>query len=140
MKKLSVLLLLVTCSFACTQIPSFLTKKKRDWDFVQSVGGMAISADKTTLTIDCDVSGLRKVTVEPTLINSGIGVWNVLHRKKGNTISLTLVTSVIGGKLTTSPKPLDLSSYPKGRYEVVYRDPDGTVHPLGAITLKKESE
>ena len=38
--------------------------------------------------------------------------------------------------ISTSPKPVDLSAYAAGSYEVVYRDRDGTTHPVGSITLK----
>lgn len=50
-------------------------------------------------------------------------------------IQLTLVTSVIGKESKTSPQPIDLSSYPAGSYQVVYRDRDGREHELGTIKV-----
>ena len=99
---------------------------------------MAVSVNDTTLTVDCDVSGLRKVTTKPTMIHSGIGVRKLKQMRDGNTILLTLVTCVIGKGITTSPTPVNLSAYPAGSYSVHYLDPDGTRHSVGQITIKQK--
>lgn len=120
-------------------LPQLVTSKERDWPFIQSVGGMRVSIEGTTLKIDCDVSGLKTVTVKPTMINSGIGVRDLKVKRKGKTIFLTLKTCVIGKGVSTSPDPVDLSSYPDGTYAVKYRDPDGAAHLINTITLKRGS-
>lgn len=133
-----ILLLFLTPAHA--GLPQLLTSQERSWAFIQSVGGMKVSAKDSTLTVECDVSGLKKVTVKPTLINSGIGVRKLKHKRDGNTILLTLFTCVIGKGITTSPKPVDLSDYPDGAYSVAYLDPDGARHPVGKVFLKRGKE
>ncbi len=71
------------------------------------------------------------------MTNSGMGVRELRHKRDGNTIRLTLVTSVIGKGVTTSPIPIDLSDYPNGDDSVEYLDPDGTRHALGKVTLHR---
>ena len=99
---------------------------------------MKVSVKDTMLVVDCDVSGTKKVTLEPTMINSGMGVREIKLKRDGNTFRLTLVTCVIGKGLTTSPKPIDLSGYPDGDYSIEYLDPDGTKHALGKIALHRK--
>ncbi|BCX48165.1 hypothetical protein HAHE_20730 [Haloferula helveola] len=136
MKIATSLILLLATAFAFASFPGLLTKQSRDWQFVQSVGGMKVSVDEgKVLTVDCDVSGLRKVTVKPTMINSGLAVGDVRHRRAGDRIQLTLTTRLIGEGATTTPGPLDLSKYPAGIYTVEYRDPDGALHEIGKVTL-----
>ncbi|MFZ9936712.1 MAG: hypothetical protein ACO3JG_06590 [Luteolibacter sp.] len=136
MKYITALILLSATTFAFSDVAGFFTKETKDWRFVQSVGGMKVSIKDTELLVECDVSGTKKVTVKPTMVNSALGVRKLKHERDGNTIRLTLVTSVIGKGITTSPKPIDLSGYPDGDYSIEYLDPDGTKHALGKITLK----
>ena len=137
MKYITPLILLLSTTFAFSDVAGLLTKDRRDWKFVQSVGGMKVSMKDTTLVVDCDVSGTKKVTVKPTMVNSALGVRELKHKRDGNTISLTLVTSVIGKGISTSPKPIDLAAYPDGEYSIEYLDPDGTKHGLGKVTLQR---
>jgi hypothetical protein len=139
MKHLTAFMLIITACVACAGIAGFLTQETRSWAFIQSVGGMKISLQGNTLSVDCDVSGTRKVTVKPTMINSGLAVRKLAHKQFGKTIQLSLVTSVFEKGMSSSCKPLDLSAYPAGEYSVEYRDPDGTTHALGKITLKKQN-
>lgn len=135
MRFITAALLLVTTTIAFSGVAGFLTRDAQDWKFIQSVGGMKVSLKENMLTVDCDVSGLKKVTVKPTMINSAMGVRKLKHKRVGKTIQLSLVTSVLEKGMTTSPKPIDLSAYPAGDYSVEYLDPDGATHPLGKITL-----
>lgn len=137
MKYLTSLILIITATIAYSGIAGFLTKETQDWSFIQSVGGMKVSLKENSLVVDCDVSGSKEITVKPTMINSGIAVRQIKHKRVGNKIQLSLITSVIEKGMTNSWKTLNLSSYPAGEYTVEYRDPDGTTHPLGKITLKK---
>jgi hypothetical protein len=138
MKYITALILLLSTTFAFSDVAGLLTKETRSWQFVQSVGGMKVSVKDTNLVVDCDVSGLRKVTVEPTMVNSGIGVDKLKHKRDGNTISLTLVTRMIGKGVSTSPKPIDLAAYADGEYSIEYLDPDGTKHALAKVTLQRK--
>lgn len=138
MKFLTPLIFLLSATFVFSDVTGFLTQDKRDWNFVQSVGGMKASIKNTSLHVECNVSGLKKVTVEPTIINSALGVRSLKHKRDGNTISLTLVTCLIGKGVSTSPKPIDLAAYPDGEYSIVYLDPDGTKHAVGKVTLQRQ--
>lgn len=136
------LLLLVTATVAFSGVTGFLSQKTQNWSFIQAVGGMEVSVKENNLIIDCHVSGTKKVTVEPTLINSALGVRKVKCQRVGNIIQLRLVTSVIEKGMSSSWKSIDISAYPAGIYTVQYIDSDGTAHPLGKITLaaKKKGE
>ncbi|YCM43727.1 hypothetical protein V2O64_20690 [Verrucomicrobiaceae bacterium 227] len=133
--KITVLLIL-TATLAHSGLTGFLTQESRDWDFIQSVGGMKVSAKDQTLVIDCDVSGTREVTVKPTMIHSAMAVRKVWHKRVGNTIQLKVVTSVIEKGINPACKPLNLSAYPDGTYKIRYLNSDGTTQALGEVTLK----
>ncbi len=135
MKYLITSILLITATFAFSGITGILSQSTRDWSFIQSVGGMKVSAQENVLHVDCYVSGLKKVTVKPTTINSALMVRKIKHKRVGKTIQLRLVTSVIEKRGKTNPKQVDLSAYPAGEYSVQYLDSDGTTHPLGKIKL-----
>ncbi|NNC89544.1 MAG: hypothetical protein HKN82_13905 [Akkermansiaceae bacterium] len=139
MQYLTATLLLLAATIASSGPAGFFTREARDWKFIQAVGGMKVSAKDHVLLVECDVSGLKQVTVKPTLINSGIGVRGLKHKRDGNTIHLTVVTSVLEKGMKTSPKPVDLSDCPAGEYSVQYLDPDGTKHALGKITVKRQT-
>lgn len=138
MKCITLLVFFFTATFAYSGIAGFFTQEKVDWKFVQSVGGMRVSLKESSLVVECDVSGTRPVTVKPTLINSAMGVRDLKHKRDGDTLYLTLVTSVLEKGITTSPKPVDLSAYAAGEYSVQYLDPDGAKHLIGKITLKQK--
>ena len=137
MKIISLTALLLTAALTFTFAGGLrsLTDKTHDWAFIQSVGGMKVSQDGRSLIVDCNVSGLHEVTVEPTMVNSALGVREVKHKRVGQTIQLRLVTTVLGKGITTTCKPLDLSDYPAGDYAVQYVDRDGTTHALGSVSL-----
>lgn len=136
MKFITSLIFFLTATFAFSGIAGVFTKETQDWKFIQSVGGMRVSLKDSSLVVECDVSGVKQVTVKPTMVNSALGVRELKHKRDGNTIYLTLVTSLIEKGITRSPKPVDLSAYPAGEYSVQYLDQDGTKHALGKITLK----
>ena len=131
---------IASTTLALAGVAGFLTKKSESWNFIQSVGGMKVSADGAKLNVECDVSGTKTTTIKPTMINSGIGVRKLKHKRDGNTIQLTLVTSVLEKGMKTSCSPLDLSAYPDGEYTVEYLDPDGKTHPLGKVVLRGEKD
>jgi hypothetical protein len=138
MKYLTALILFLSTTFAFSDVAGLLTRETRNWEFVQSIGGMKVSVNDTNLVVDCDVSGLRKVTVQPKMINSALGVDKIKHKRDGNTISLTLVTRVIAKGVPITPRPIDLAAYPDGEYSIEYLDPDGTRHAVGKVTLQRK--
>ena len=133
------LLLAVSVTVGFSGVAGFLTQERQDWNFIQSVGGMKVSAKEKVLHVECNVSGLRKVTVEPTMVNSGMGVRKLKHQRVGNVIQLSLITSVLEKGKSSDCSPIDLSAYPDGTYSVQYLDSDGKEHQLGKVTLKEDS-
>ena len=129
-------ILFLTATLAYSGLTGFLTQEKQDWNFIQSVGGLKVTAKEKTLIVDCDVSGTRKVNVKPTMIHSALAVRKVWHKRVGNTIQLKVVTSVIKKGINSACKPLDLSAYPDGAYKVGYLNSDGTTQALGQVILK----
>ena len=140
MKYMITIISMLTVTAAFSSVSGFLTQESRSWDFIQAVGGMKVQVQDDSLHVDCNVSGLKQVTQKPTLINSGIGVRKLKHKRDGNVIFLTVVTSVIKKGMKTSPEPIDLSNYPAGEYSVQYLDPDGAKHVIGKITVKRQKK
>lgn len=62
-------------------------------------------------------------------------VRDVKCSRLGNTLRLSVVTSVIEKGKSPECGSLDLSAHPPGAYSVVYLDPDGTIHSVGAVVL-----
>jgi len=116
-------------------LPGLLTKKHQDWSFIESVGGMKVALVDKTLAVECDVSGLKTITVKPTMVNSGMGVRQLKYSRSKNSIRISLITSVLEKGMKTRTGSIDLANYPPGTYSVVYLNPDGTTHPLSVVTL-----
>jgi hypothetical protein len=119
-----------------------VTSEQRDWAFIQSVGGLAVGesqkqADGThRLPINCDVSGLKQVTIKPTLINSALAVRETCHAVRGQTIQLWIKTCVIDSRHSPAAPDVVLKNIPPGRYQVQYRNRDGSVMNLREIEIK----
>lgn len=96
---------------------------------------MKVTTDGNRLIVVCDVSGLKTVTVKPAMTNSAMAVRELKCSRIGNTLQLSVVTSVIKKGMSSECGSLDLSAHPPGAYSIVYLDPDGTTHPAGTIEL-----
>jgi len=115
--------------------------QERDWEFMQSVGGIAISEPKHLdgkweLPVRCDVTGLREITVKPTTINSAL-VWaDTEVRVDGQVIYITIETSVFGitGK-SSACGPAQLGKIKDGQYKVMYLSPDKRKNQLGTVKI-----
>ena len=118
-------------------LAGWLSQERREWSFIESVGGMKVTVHNRRLDVACDVSGTRRITKKPTMVNSGIGVSKVEWTRAGTAIRLTVVTSVFEKGMSSSCGSIDLSGLPSGSYLVEYLDPDGTVHSLGTVALPK---
>ena len=110
----------------------------RDWQFVQSVGGLAVGTPQrdarkhAILPLRCDVSGLQTITVRPTALNSGLFCDSPAVRIHSTSVLITLRTTLAGKGSALCP-PADLGKIADGEYSIFYRDPDGKQHPLGTI-------
>lgn len=124
------------CVSACDAgLAGWLSQERRDWEFIESVGGMKVQLNHKRLDVACDVSGTRRITRKPTTVNSGICVRKLKWTREGSTIRLSVVTSVFEKGMSSSCESIDLSQLPSGTYSVTYANPDGTAHPLGTIAL-----
>jgi hypothetical protein len=102
--------------------------EQKDWKFIQDVGGMSIGKPYRTekgimLPVNCDVSGLKTITVKPKIMNSGLSIKEIKVERTNKVISLALVTSVGGN---ASCNDLFLGNLPSGEYSIVYKEPNGS--------------
>ena len=128
--------------FAAATQQSFawsLFDTKRDWQFVQSVGGMALGTPHrddrkhVILPIRCSVAG-ETITTHPTTAYSGLAFDTPVIRVSSTNIFLTFRTT-LPGKHDAQCPPADLGKIAGGDYAVFYRSPDGTRQELGSIHL-----
>ena len=113
----------------------------RTWEFMQSVGGVALGAPvahrgRWSLPLLCDVSGLKKFTVKPTLLNSGLVLADTKAQVVNRDILVTIETGVV--KLIskgTECGEAKLGRIKVGHYTVYYRDPDGARHLVGEVDV-----
>ena len=138
-------LTLATILFAtvgCDSFVAFAARSSRDWQFVQSVGGIALGTPQrdnrrhVLLPIRCDVSGTQTITVSPTAINSTLVCESPIVRVRSSAVFLTIRTSVPSKRFPNARCPdADLGTLTAGEYSVIYRSPDGSQHPLGSIQV-----
>ena len=126
----------------CTSVVSFAARSSRDWQFIQSVGGIALGSPQrdarrhVLLPIRCDVSGTQTITVRPTAINSALVCEPPVVRVRSSTVLLTIRTTIASDHNSNARCPAaDLGALAPGEYSVIYRSPDGSQHPLGSIQI-----
>lgn len=121
---------------------AMLTSEQRDWAFIQSVGGLAVGEPQRLadgnyrLPINCDVSGLKQITIKPTTLNSALAVRETGCAVRGQTIQLWIKTCVMDARHSPAAPDMVLKNVPAGRYQVQYRSRDGSVVNLHEIELK----
>ena len=125
---------LVACSQTC--VVSAFTSQRRDWNFIESVGGMKVELGQKRLEVASDVSGTKMITYKPRLVTSALGVRKLQCKRPDYSIQRSVVTSLSVLGISIECGSIDLSGYPAGHYSVVYLNPDGTTHPLGSIYLR----
>lgn len=120
---------LIIIAIACLLLlPLTAHADEQNWQFVQSVGGLSVGvpthgAEGWILPIQADVSGLKKITIQPTVINSGIVCEKVKAEVEESNIYLTLVTGIPGlfSKNAQCPSASLPPSTAPGKYTVYYR-------------------
>ena len=119
---------------------SSIFSTSRDWQFVQSVGGLAVGTPHrddrkhVILPIRCDVSGTQTVTIHPTTLYSGLACDLPTVHVRSTNIFITVCT-VLPGKRDARCPPADLGKLAGGDYSVFYLSPDGKREPLGSIQV-----
>jgi hypothetical protein len=112
----------------------------KDWEFIQSVGGMSIGKPYRTekgimLPVNCDISGLRTITIKPQMMNSGMSVKEIQTERIDNIISLSLITSVAGQGRKSTCDDLLIGNIPSGKYSIVYKEPNGSFVQITEIEI-----
>ena len=125
-----------------SSLVAFAAGSSRDWQFVQSVGGIALGTPQRDgrghilLPIRCDVSGTQTITVRPTAMNSALVCEPPIIRVRSSSVLLTVRTSIPSKRYPSASCPdADLGPLTSGAYSVVYASPDGSQHPLGSIQI-----
>lgn len=84
---------------SCGSFPSkgYYESQPRDWDFIQSVGGIRLGEPYRLngflwVPILLDVSGSQTITVQPTNSNTGLECAQIMSRNSGNGTSLLVYT------------------------------------------------
>jgi hypothetical protein len=132
MKKIIVIVASFTlAAVANAGIAGLLSSKTRDWRFVQSSGGIRISAPiekegRRVLPVDYWPKG-----------NSGLAVRKIELKQSGGQIVVLVVTQLVEtGSDTARIHYVDLSGIPAGSYEVYYETAGDPTKHLGRIEIK----
>lgn len=110
----------------------------RPWEFIQAVGGIRVgsttraSDGSVSIEIQCDVSGVQRITRDPELMNSAVGVRKMLAVVDGNRIEIAVRTGLREPSRCT---PVELSHLDPGEYSVVYRGSDRIAYDLGSVVV-----
>jgi hypothetical protein len=132
--RLSALLLLAIL------LPSSALAGSEGWQFVQSVGGIAVGKPKHSssgwsLPVRADVSGLTAVTVKPTALNSSLVCERTVAAVEGRNIFLTIVSGLVRSGYTPLCPPADLGRVAPGQYRVFYRNLGESPVELSGVSL-----
>jgi hypothetical protein len=132
--------LCVVGGISCSTLTGVATSSHADWTFIQSVGGLDVSASPNSALIPvyCDVSGVKPATPGTTAVNSGLVVRRERYKLKGNTILYWIETCVVT-KAHTSPvtKGIRIPDLLPGEYSLEYLNPDGTTVEVCRIEVNK---
>ena len=116
--------------------------EERNWEFIQNVGGVAIGKpildnEKWVLPVYCNVSGIKKYTVKPTMLNSAL-VWiDTEVEIRDMQIFITIETSLTGiGSNTSTCGSAILGKLKSGVYKVNYLSPDDSSKLIDEIEIK----
>lgn len=116
----------------------------QSWDFMESVGGVAIGdANRTPkgtvfLPIKCDVSGLTNVTKKPNLMNSALVVDKISMKVHEREILISVDTGLAKSKSKCTCEGVDLGDVPAGRYDVFYYGSDREKHLVGTAIVPQK--
>ena len=124
------LLVCVVAACGCSLLV-WSTRSPRDWQAIQSVGGMELGtpyrdeSGDVSLPINCDV----------TRFDSALNCASPAVRVRAQSIYLTARTELAheGGAIRCPDA--ELGELPGGAYSVFYASPDGSEHPLGSVEV-----
>ncbi len=119
-----------------------LTNESRDWNFIQSIGGIRIEKPLETengfyLPIICNVSGQDSVTIKPEGPNSALFCLRTKTTVEENKIYVTVITGYnLFGELDSKCKAVRLGKLKKQTYTVYYKDNKSDEHLIGEFTIE----
>jgi hypothetical protein len=131
---------LLAAATASQATPPF--EQARSLAFIEARGGIRIEQtfrknNRWWLTVECNVSGIKTITVTPTTIHSGLAWSKSSARVEGDAIYLQVFTAVQGSQAPSAVcGPAPLQHVPPQVYRVYYVDPDDSRHALGQVEIK----
>ena len=138
--RLKIFLVGAAVAFGCGM--AVVTSEHRDWTFIQQVGGLAVGEPQKLadgnyrLPIRCDVSGLEAVTIKPRTVNSGLIVRETGCAVRQHTIQIWIKTCLADKKHNAAAPDVLLKNIPPGKYQVQYRNLDGSLVNLREIEIR----
>ena len=111
----------------CMSILRRATMEKRPLSYVGQVSVGTPQVHKGRVVLPLNITGGR------WLGDSGTALYRIQSRVSAHTIEMTVCIALAGQEPV--PKELHLGRLPPGQYSLVYRDPDGTRHPLGRVQI-----
>lgn len=143
----TVLLLLppILCGLTgCQFVTEKVTAEHRDFDFIQSVGGIALGEarrlddDSWFLPVRCDLSGCTAVTRTPVMVNSGLVVKEIHVQIEKGAVLLWIESCVYTEtKCTPRTAGVVLDDVGPGKYRVEYLSGDGRRDAIGAVLIDR---
>jgi len=116
----------------CGTMVEFATREAQPLSYVGQVQFGQVALEEGRMTVPLTYVGGH------WLKNSAIVPVDVQCRVADNEIEMTVLTAVHGGTRSGSGRRLEFPTTTKGKFKVYYRDPDGTRHPIGELTLYGE--
>ncbi len=136
-----VLTLIAVC--AAAQSASFDDRFDQpvSWEFMQNRGGIALEpafreARHWFLPVRCNVSGIKAITTAPRILHAKRAWRRTSAVIEDGRIYVVIVATKQGLKAPSAAcGPAKLEAAQPGDYEVFYRDPDGSLHSMGKVSI-----
>ena len=119
---------------------SAILPRDRSWEFVTSVGGIAVdnpvrTAQGLMLPVRADVSGLQAISVKPTTLNSIMACSKTRAEVVGSNIYVTIATTLLLEGDSSRCPDAKLSGLAEGDYTVFYRSAHADAVRLGEVRV-----
>jgi hypothetical protein len=134
-------LFFMTASLAHASIISWFTRTHCDWDFVQKVGGIEVTAVKlengrSAVKVRFAPGGGQAITCKPSTINSGLIFDKTSVRVIGDEVRVKVYTALIeNGRTYSDTMMVPLPKRAHGNYRLRYENPDYSFFEMGALIV-----
>lgn len=142
MKTLMLLIAAISLTWSATCLASPDFEQPRELSYIEDRGGLRLTEpykknNRWWLALECNVSGIKKITVTPKTIHSGLAWSKSVANVDENRIYLSIYTAMQGPRAPSAAcGDAPLAHAPGGVYQVYYLDPDETTHSLGTVELR----